>query len=353
MADPNHDPNRHPVQEAPEESAPSEKPRPAWLASLVMYLLVPPGAYLLVLRTAWGDSDTALLTSALTLFLFWAAFSMANPRLIGLELIGVILATYYRVQPPMAVLWVTASAVAAATGVLLWHEQKSEQHYFFLVPASAALCFGFLVWLGSGARLEPSIARARREFKVERQQAIEWAKDLENRNLPEWGKAVREAAESPEPEFDIAVATSRLEMWILALWVFGRVSRRILGQFQNRRHSFVLFKIGHPYIFLLIIGLILEILNSLDPRWGMQWLAFPLLATFAVTCFFDGLAVVLFYGALQRFRGRRTAGFIWDMAGIMLVLTAWGVPAILIGLSDIWFDFRRLHGVRRRSDDKA
>lgn len=343
MADPNPSP--------PEGAAPPEKPRPAWLAPLIMYLLTPPGAYLLVLRTAWGDLNTALLTSALTLFLFWVAFSLANPRLIGLELIGVILVTYYRVQPPMAVLWVTASAVAAATGVLLWHEQMREQHYFFLVPASALICFVFLVWLGAGARIEPSIMRARREFKMERQQALEIAKSFDDQKLTESGKAVREWIEKSEQLFNIGVATSWLEIWILALWVFGRVSRRILGQFQSRRHSFVLFKIGQPYIFLLIIGLVLEILNGLAPRWGMQWVAFPLLVTFAVACFFDGLAVVLFYGALQRFRGHRTAGIVWDVVGLMLAITTHA--AILIGLSDIWFDFRRLHGTRRRIDDKA
>lgn len=106
-----------------------------------------------------GDSDMALLTSALTLFLFWASPAWPTRGLIfGLELIGVILATYCRFSRRWRCCGIT-SAVAAATGVFCG-TNKSEQHYFFLVPASAALCFGFLVWLGSGARLEPSIRRA-------------------------------------------------------------------------------------------------------------------------------------------------------------------------------------------------
>lgn len=330
-----------------------EKQQPAWIAPLAMYLLVPPGAYLLVLRTAWGQPGGVILASALALFLFWAAFSVANPRLIGLELIGVILATYYRVEPPTAVLWVTSAAVAAATGVLLWHERMGEQHYFFLVPASALVCFVFLVWLGSGARLEPALVRARRELRAERQTILKNVQEYEARNgATTPTRQIHEALDWIGTNFNIAMATIWLDLWIVALWVFGRIARRVTGQFQSRRHAFVLFKIGHPYIFLLIIGLILEILNSLAPRGGLQWVAFPLLATFAVACFFDGVAVVLFYGALQRFRGHRTAGFIWDVVGLLLAITQ-AEAVVLIGLSDIWFDFRRLHGVRRRIDDKA
>lgn len=340
------DPNPSPSPTAPHSG------KPAWLAPLMMYLMLPLGAYLLILRTAWGNPMSAIVTSALTLFLFWAAFSIANPRVIGLELIGVILATYYTVHPAMAVLWVTSSAVAAATGVLLWHEQKNEQHYFFLVPASALVCFIFLLWLGSGARVEPWVARARHELRQSRQQTLEVAKLLEDRKMTRLAKTMRESVEQSGPLYNIELATFWLESWILALWLFGRISRRILGQFQARRHSFVLFKIGRSYIFLLIMGLILEILNGLAPRWGMQWVAYPLLATFAVACFFDGLAVVFFYGALQRFRGNRVVGLIWDVAGLMLAITQ-PMVAILVGLSDIWFDFRRLHGVRRRIDDQA
>ncbi|MCE5229642.1 DUF2232 domain-containing protein [bacterium] len=342
--------NAHSPYSAHHPRPEAKRSKPRRLAPWLMYLIVPPAAVLLILKTAAGDLNTALITSALSLFVFWAGFSLANPRLIGLELIGVIVGTYYWVQPPMAVLWVTASAIAAGGGVFLFHREKDEQDYFFLVPAAAFAGFVFLIWLGAGASLKPALLRAQRELSVSRRETLALARQLEDQKI-EMGRLMREGIEWAGPRYGVLVTTSWLTMWILVLWVAGRVSRRVLGQFQKRRHAFVLFKIRDRYIFLLIIGLILEIFNGLVPSGGMQWLAIPLLAIFALACFIEGLAIVLFFGALQRFRGQRWAGRIWNLAGVVLLFSIWQA-AVLIGLTDIWFDFRRLQGLRR-IDEKA
>lgn len=316
-----------------------------------VYILAPALTYALILYTAQGDATIAILTSMATLILYWIGFSRANPRLVGLELIGVILLTYYTVHPPMAVLWVAASAVGAAAGTWLQFKNGNESDFYFLIPPAAALSFVFLVWLGAGASLSPALTRAGHELVQARREMFEMAKAIETQK-PEQGRVLRETLEELKGDVDVLIVNFLLVVWTFGLWVAGRVSRAFLGQLGGRRHSLAFFRIDERYIFLLIVGLVLEILNGLAPRWGMQWLAIPLLAVFSLAGFIEGVAVVLFYGAVQRFKGQRWGGHLWNVAGLVLAIR---LPflAVLVGLSDVWFDYRRLHGLRQRIDYQA
>jgi hypothetical protein len=140
------------------------------------------------------------------------------------------------------------------------------------------------------------------------------------------------------------------------------MARRWSGRLDPRRASFLLFRVEHRYIFLLICACVSWIVGILIGREkAALCVAGPVLAAFAVACLVDGLAIVLFHLALWRamleptaWRLRATALFV---VFLLLGGLALGLCAV-IGLFDVWFDFRHVKAMEERleadrpSDDR-
>ncbi len=333
--------------ELPDDDPASEVlPEPAGRLAWLNYLLLPPLTLLAILGAARGPG-LSLLLSPLVVLAWWIGFARSNWRICGLELIGVVLATYYIVQPPLAVLWVVASALGGAMGAWLMLRRRREDDYFFLVPLAAAIGFVILAWLGGGARIYPALELGAGWLDGLRR-GVERDFALLARESPGQAQYYRDMLEPLGERFAVTMISTLAALWVLALWGAGRIARRGLGLLGGLRGAFILFRIGQPYIFLLIAGLVMAILDGLTPLRGLRMVAIPLLVVVAVGCFIEAMAVILFFGALQRAAGRIRTGFVWDLAGLALLL--WLTPlGLLLGLTDVWFDYRRLEAAGRRA----
>ncbi|HOR27094.1 MAG TPA: DUF2232 domain-containing protein [Candidatus Sumerlaeota bacterium] len=271
---------------------------------------------------------------------YWAAFDRASPPLVGLVLIGVVLATYY-VLPELAVLWVMASALAGATGVWLNRAGGREDDYFFLPAAATLAAFAILVWLGQGGRLDGPL-EALRESPTQLLNLIEQenARLIEQRQAPLFNPTQLEQLREYLPR---AWVPTLVALWVLALWLTGRVVRRAIGRFQPSRSLLVLFRLSQRYIFVLIAGLFFAILGSLY-AWPTAWrIALPLLAVMYVAALVQGIAVLLFTAALRRKMGQPGLAAAMTWGGLILFIGFIRVPiGALLGLMDVWLDFRRL-----------
>jgi vacuolar-type H+-ATPase subunit I/STV1 len=145
---------------------------------------------------------------------------------------------------------------------------------------------------------------------------------------------------------------SVVAFWALGLWLAGRLARRWAGRMDLRRGSLILFRLEQRYIFLLICGIVLWIVGILTggEKYAL-YAAGPILTVFAIACFLEGLAVILFYLALWR---TTAAPVPYRLLAIMAMIAALFLTFIsllgcmLLGLSDIWFDYRRLKAVEER-----
>ncbi len=325
-------------------------PAPLSIEARVGLYLVLPAAAMLAILNVTGPIE-ALLASMITMVLFWIGFGRANPRLVGLELIAVILASYYIVDPPQAVLWVVASALAGGVGAWLQRRDSGEDAYLLLVPATGLAGFLFLLWLGAGARLAPVlgwIGTLLGGFKLELGQEIDALAVTD----PTQAGQLREMIELLGANFFPAIAALLIIIWVLGIWLAGRLARRAMGSAMPPPRPLMLFRMREACIFLLIIGLILEILYGLAPWGGLRWLAIPLLSVFGLACLIEAIAVVLWYGGVHRLAGRPLIAALWVAAGLIVVLQ-FPPLGVLFGLGDVWFDFRRLGRSRQKIDTSA
>jgi hypothetical protein len=298
-----------------------------------------------LLRTLGPDPVTQAFASILVLAVHWVAFARANPRLVGLMLNALLMPLYY--HPALtfyAVLWVGAAALGGGVGAWLGMRKTREEDFFFLVPAAVVAAYAMLIWLAEGCRiLEPLLVGkewviAQLEYVARQMPAADGSPETFLERL---------FAPSPRQE-----AFKILGLWVLMLWMVGRLARRISRRLDHRRATLILFHIDRRYIFLLICSLGFWILGILTGReTSAMVVSGPILTAFSIACFLDGLAVVTFYLALWR---AAAPSFVHRIALLLLLLAflfaGRGALAVcvLAGLFDIWFDFRRVKVVEQR-----
>jgi hypothetical protein len=303
---------------------------------------VAPAAAAVAAIASTKDPIVAILASMATLVVFWVAFDRANPRLVGLELIVVMLVTYYTVEPRFAALWMASAAMGGGLGCWLSKCGAREEDYYFLIPAAAGVAFLILVWIGSGLRVGEGMELAAGAIDKMR---LDYEYTIERQDLKALSRD-DEVLELLKDNFGPAMVGMLSALWVAGLWLAGRLARHHLGLLRASGGALVLFRIRPPYIFVLIAGLVLEILVSLGSGGQLHYLAIPLLAVFAAACFFAGLAVLLFYAAVAQGMGRRLSAAVWNILAMAIILLAPPV-AILIGLADVWFDLRRLRAIEQ------
>lgn len=279
------------------------------------------------------------------------AFIRANPRLTGLLLIGFTLGAYYTHSQP-AVLWMLASVMAGGAMAWLMVRQGCEDDFYFIPTAVALLGFLLLLGLADGLRWGPALKQAEAslavlhaQFQVQIQQSMSVAQSGSLFD-PE---QIRQGSQLVDGHFGPFIVTTIIGFWGLGLWLAGRLARRLTGRLWGRQGSIMFFRIRHPYIFLLILGLILEILSSLYAWEQLSYVAWPVLIWFAIACFVEGLGVLLFMVAIRRAAGFRRSAMVLGVAGFFLLFLRPPL-GVLIGLADVWFDFRKLGRIDETMD---
>jgi hypothetical protein len=319
-----------------------------YLAQAAVHLLavilaaIPQGPDPVASALAWALASMAAAT------IHWLAFNRLNPRLVGLELIGLILITYYHPRlSHYAVLWVAAGALAGGAGAWLSQRPTREEDFLFQPPATAVGSYAFLIWLAEGCRIsEPARVGWR------------WLTAF----YDTCAEGVRELIASGQFGFLYTERDVRVQLWLVmllplliwlsGLWMAGRMARHWSGRFDPQRAALLLFRIDRRYIFLLICGLGLWIVGILTGREQYAAVAaVPVVMLFAIACFLEGLAVILYHLALMRATSSPVAHRLMMILLLIaaLLLTLYFVPiCAALGLADIWFDFRRVKAVEKR-----
>jgi uncharacterized membrane protein len=268
-----------------------------------------------------------------------------NPLLVGLELLLLALATR-RQFPDPTLAWILAGALAGGAGAWLTRREAEEDDFLFVPLGAALLAFFVLTGLTSGGRWQHEIQLLIRVIQ-ETRGAIEQNIHKVQTNGHGLLEISRENWDQVSPVFGYYFLALFIGLWTLGLWFCGRLARRILGRLKGPRPALMLFRIRQRYIFLLILGLILEIFSILSRREGFSYIAWPVLGVMAIAGFFEGLGVILFLVTIRRMLGRPRSAFWLSLLGIVVALT-FPLVSVVLGLADIWFDFRKLERLRRQ-----
>lgn len=245
--------------------------------------------------------------------------------------------------PSLVVAWLVAAGVAGLVGAQLTRRRAEEDEFFFLPLGAAALTLGLLVAAGAGGG--PAAVGAKfAAFCQVLQQGVQ----EQVRTNPAYASSQAEI-QLILSHFKGWCLSLQAIVWALALWLGGRQARRLLGRLHTPRSSFLLFRIQQRFIFVLILALVLEIFSILTQRGALSYAAWPLFGVMAVGCFFAGLGVVLFQLMVRRLLGR-PRGLLGPMALVVALALAFWQLVALLGLLDVWFDFRRLSRLRAQME---
>jgi hypothetical protein len=316
--------------------------------TLAPYALV---AIVFMIELGWRDPDpiVAALASVVMAGVVMWAFLMANPALVGPELALLTLATVARSAPPtrLEAIWLGSAGLAGATGAWLCKRRAREDDYFFIMPGTAAVAFGAMAWAGEGFHAGKLLEMAAAWIGT-----LQAAITAQIKANPDWPRLREMAGEDFLNALPWFYAIASPGAWAWGLWIVSRMARRWSGRMDPRRASFLLFRVEHRYIFLLICACVSWIVGILIGREKVALcVAGPVLAAFAVACLVDGLAIVLFHLALWRAMLEPLAWRLRAMALLVVFLLLGGVALALcaaIGLLDVWFDFRHVKAMEER-----
>lgn len=284
------------------------------------------------------DPVLGFLVSILVAYLFWIAFARLNPRVTGMVLIGTVLVTYYVINM-YPVLWVASAALAGGAGALLDRWPQAHEDDFFFLPAAAGIAaFLFLICVGNGFRVDLPVRDAERYLREMQQHGDRQVEDLQRQGLG--ALLPREQWDQARPNLGSFLTYWSLSIWVAGLWVLGRRARRRMGRMADPRFTLILFRMRQRYIFLLIAGLILEILGTLSGIRACSHAARLLFVAVGLAGFVGGLSIMLFFLTLRRKLAPLQRARWLTPAGIILVFFFWQI-SLVVGLIDVWFDLRR------------
>jgi hypothetical protein len=297
---------------------------------------------------AGEGADWILIGGAATSAVYLHGFLALNPRIVALELIALTLAGYLWFPPNAAVYWMMGSAVGGGVAAILTERRLDEDHHFFLPPL-ATIATTFLLftfgrpggWIDGAVAIRQWVEGYGEAFHqmLALPEFAQFRKGLQSSELWDW--------RTVGPIVGIIGVSSMVGLWAMTTWFFNRFARRRLGREEGILHSFLLFRVGPGYAFLLIATLILEILRVWLGREGLRVATWPLFAICAAALAIVHLAVLLFIVALHRTRNPEGSSL-----GPVLLLVG-GLAALfwvgpIVGLADIWLDFRKTRAIRSR-----
>lgn len=302
-----------------------------------MYFVMLPAAAALCVQMSLLPFPMHMIGAAAAMMAFWIGFYALNPLGVRVALVGCIMLNVARF-PTLSVALLLAAALAGEVGARLTKADAGEDDYFFAPLLTLAAVMALMVTLGAGHGWMAVIGRI-------------------SRSLEPMAAALRESARQfegvPEAFYSKKLILAMIAFtWALALWVAGRLARRAVGRLRGLRTSLIMFRIHVRYIFLLILGLILEIFSSLASSDSLSHMAWPILGVVALAGFLGGIGIALFLAAVRRMAGRVQEAFWITVAGIATALYCPHLVA-LIGLVDVWADFRKLERLRRQIEDGA
>lgn len=305
------------------------------LPNIMLYIMLPAAAAFCV-QSALLDLFSQMVGSALALGAFWIGYSRLNRGIVTAILVGCCLLALknFPLHNVISIPLLAASAAAGALGATLAARNADEDDFFF-IPLLLVLGVMLLaITLGAGGGWPKTFERTRVYFA---EISVNLKKSLEStgKETPEWVVSMP------------FLLTLHVILWGLGLWLAGRLARRVTGHLGGLKSSLIMFRIQHRYIFLLILGLILEIFSSLATRETFAYLAWPILGLVALAGFLDGLGILLFLAAIRRMAGRTQEAFWLTVMGVITAFML-GQFTALVGLADVWFDFRKLERLRRQ-----
>lgn len=286
-----------------------------------------------------------VIGGAATSAVFLYGFSMFNPRYVGVELILLTILGYLTL-PTAPVYWMMGSALGGGMGAILVLRGAEEDDHFFIPPMVAALFTFLLFSIGQNGGWEESLAiigryietyRAAFDAMLALPENVEISKQFTS--MSSWNQL--------HARVGLVAVSTLLGLWVVVLWLMNRFARRRTGQIQGVFNSLLLFRIRPIYTFLLIAGLIFEILATWFGRESLRYISYPLFAVCAAAFLMVHVGVVFFMAALRR----AAAGGKASLAGSVLLLLALMLSLYVgpfIGLADVWFDFRKTKLIRER-----
>lgn len=299
-----------------------------------------PGLAVVLAATAWASSapgPAALLASPLAMGWTWFTVGRTPLKYACVSMAAGLLVAAF-IAPLESVCWIGAAGLAGLVGAHLHLWRAGEDDVFFTLPALTLAGFVLGAWLVHGGDLSGFLGLAQEHLRDFRETALE---QLAAQGEQEDGSARLVVEMMP---------WTLLGLWVLALWTAGRMARRRLGRLRIAQSSLILFHIRQRYIFLLIGGLVLEIVGSLPGREGLTYLSRLLLTPVVVAAFMQGLSVVLYFQAARRMQSeeRGRAGQ-WISVAAVAMLFLFPTAGVFLGLADVWLDFRRLAMARSGS----
>lgn len=269
-----------------------------------------------------------------------------NPRWVGAELTLLAMAGFLT-QPPLHAAWLAGSGMAGAAAALLTGGGAREDHQFFLPPV-AALAFTVLLYSVGRGPAGPPPARWLPQTLDQLAEAMTQALKLpENAQILE-DLGGEEAALRLAPRLALISVCAVLVLWMLLLWLLGQLVRHRAGRALGLGGTILLFRIRTGYTFLLIVGLVFEILSVWFEQERLKLISYPLLGACAAGFWLVYLGVILFLLALARAAAPGRPRWMLRVLGAMaLALSLYIGP--FVGLADVWFDFRKMRQIRHPS----
>ncbi len=266
-----------------------------------------------------------------------------NPRLVGIEL-TFFCAVGFLLKMPVPLSWLAGSGIAGATGAALCGGGAREDHHFFLPPIAALACFALIFTAADGSQGGNAYV-----FLTQGVENLSGAVE-ESLRLPENAELLQEIGDEAAVSA-LAVQLALISLcvllfcWLLGLWATMHVIRYRTGRSLRIRESLLLFRIRTSYTFLLIGALILEILSVWWEQEGLRLVSYPLFSLCAAGFWLVYLGIILFLLALGRVAVKNRPS--WGLRFVALAALALSIyVGPLIGLADVWFDFRKMRQIR-------
>jgi hypothetical protein len=152
--------------------------------------------------------------------------------------------------------------------------------------------------------------------------------------------------ERTAPRIAMIAVCILLAGWLLMLWALGQFVRRRIGRALPFGNTLLIFRIRPGYTFLLILALIFEILSVWFEQERLKLVSYPLFTICAAGFWLVYVGIVLFLLALGRAIAPGTSRWGLRLAALVALALSFHVGP-LVGLADVWFDFRKMRRIRK------
>jgi uncharacterized protein YybS (DUF2232 family) len=130
-----------------------------------------------------------------------------------------------------------------------------------------------------------------------------------------------------------------LTLWAVVTYGILRTLRRRLGGAHVPVPPFLFLRIKERYLFILIFGIVLEILGHLGSQSGFFYISRTIILFAGITYFLVGLSLIAYVFLAKQMKS--PFSFVLKFVLLLAILFQPYICAIL-GLLDVWFDFRKL-----------